>query len=257
MKRIHLFEFEDQSWFPSFIRDYMTDFLQFMANKTGLFNPILPVMEEMMKTSKTDSIIDICSGAGGAIIGLNNDLKKRIPNFNVTLTDFYPNIAAFESVKKQFDNIDYESQPIDARKLPSHLKGFRTQFLSFHHFKPNDALLILQNAVDSENPIAIFEAQERSFASILGMLLSPISVLLVTPFICPFKIGRIIFTYLIPIVPLLICWDGMVSSLRTYSIEEMNELILKVKNHEKYNWQVSKIKVGTGKILYLIGIPKN
>jgi len=32
MKRIHLFEFEDQAWFPGPIRAAMTDFLSFMGS---------------------------------------------------------------------------------------------------------------------------------------------------------------------------------------------------------------------------------
>ena len=92
--------------------------------------------------------------------------------------------------------------------------------------------------------------------SIIAMIFSPISVLLTTPFIRPFKIGRIIFTYLVPIVPLLVLWDGVVSSLRTYSVEEMNGLIVSLNNKESFNWEVGKVKSGPGKILYLLGTRK-
>ena len=84
------------------------------------------------------------------------------------------------------------------------------------------------------------------------MILSPISVLLTTSFIRPFKLGRIIFTNLFPIVPICILWDGIVSSLRTYSVKEMHELVSKLNNHESYEWTIGKEKG----ILYLIGIPK-
>jgi hypothetical protein len=110
--------------------------------------------------------------------------------------------------------------------------------LSLHHFKPKDAQQILQNAVDSNSSIAIFEGQERSFQSIMAMIFSPFTVLLTAPFIKPFKIGRIIFTYLIPIVPVLILWDGVVSSLRTYSVDEMNALVSNLDNKENFNWEV-------------------
>jgi hypothetical protein len=33
MKRFHLFEFEDQSWFPRFMRDAGTTYLQFISHK--------------------------------------------------------------------------------------------------------------------------------------------------------------------------------------------------------------------------------
>ncbi|GAA3640223.1 hypothetical protein [Flavivirga jejuensis] len=256
MSRIHLFEFEDQKWFPAFLRNYGTDFLQFLSNKTKLYKPIIPIIEKGLKESKTNQIIDLGSGGGGGLIWLNTELKANIPDLKIVLTDYYPNIPAFKYTKTQADNFEFLEKSIDARKVPKELKGLRTQFLSLHHFKPNDARQILQNAVDSSNPIGIFEAQERSIPSILAMLFSPLSVLFTTPFIRPFKIGRFIFTYLIPIVPLFVLWDGVVSSLRTYSVKEMNELVKSLNGHESFNWEIGKIKSGPGVVLYLLGTKK-
>jgi hypothetical protein len=253
MKRIHLFEFEDLKWFPAFLRNYGTDFLQFLANKTRMYKPIIQIIQNVLIKSQTSQIVDLCSGGGGGLIWLNIKLKKEIPDLKIILTDYYPNIPAFRYVKKQADNFNFIENPIDAKNVPSDLQGLRTQFLSFHHFKPNDAKLILQNVIDTNSSIAIFEAQERSIPSILAMLFSPISVLLTTPFIRPFKIGRLFFTYLIPIVPLFVLWDGVVSSLRTYSVKEMKELVSKLEGTERYTWEIGKVKSGPSKILYLIG----
>ncbi|GAA3589928.1 hypothetical protein Q4Q39_14995 [Flavivirga amylovorans] len=256
MGRIHAFEFEDQKWFPSFLRNYGTDFLQFLSNKTKMYTSIIPIIKKGLEKSKTNQIIDLGSGGGGGLIWLNSELKKDIPDLEITLTDFYPNIPAFQFTKKQANNFKYIEKPIDARDVPTDLKGLRTQFLSLHHFKPNDAKQILQNAINSNNAIAIFEAQERSFPSLLAMLFSPLSVLFTTPFIKPFKIGRIVFTYLIPIVPLFVLWDGIVSSLRTYSIKEMNNLVENLEGTETYDWEIDKVKSGPGVVLYLLGTKK-
>ena len=175
MSRIHLFEFEDQQWLPEFIRNYMTDFLQFLSNKTGMYKGIVPIIEKGLKEIGTNQIIDLASGGGGGLIWLNTELKKNNPDFKILLTDYFPNISAFEYTKQQADNFDYIKTPVDARNVPENIKGLRTQFLSFHHFKPNDAHKILQNAVDSHSAIAIFEAQERSLPSIIAMIFSPIS----------------------------------------------------------------------------------
>jgi len=257
MGRIHLFEFEDQKWFPTFLRNYGTDFLQFLSNKTKLYKPIIPIIEKGLQKSNAHQIIDLGSGGGGGLIWLNTELKKEIPDLKIILTDYYPNVPAFEYAKKQADNFEFIEESVDARDVPKELKGLRTQFLSLHHFKPNEAKLILQNTIDSNSTIAVFEAQERSFASILAMVFSPLSVLFTTPFIRPFKFGRIIFTYLIPIVPLFVLWDGIVSSLRTYSVKEMNELIANLAGAETYDWEIEKIKSGPGVILYLLGTKKN
>lgn len=256
MRRIHLFEFEDQKWFPGFLRNYGTDFLQFLSNKTKWYKPIIPVIKKGLKKSNTNQIIDLGSGGGGGLIWLNSELKKDIPNLRIILTDYYPNIPAFEFTKKQSGNFDFIKTPVDARNVPAALKGLRTQFLSLHHFKPADAAQIIQNAVDSNSAIGIFEAQERSIPSVLAMLFSPLSVLFATPFIKPFKIGRIVFTYLIPVVPLFVLWDGVVSSLRTYSVKEMNNLISGLSNKEHFDWEVRRIKSGPGVILYLLGTKK-
>ncbi|MCD2260010.1 hypothetical protein [Psychroserpens luteolus] len=256
MGRIHLFEFEDQQWFPTFLRNYGTDFLQFLSNKAKIYKPIIPVLERGLKASATYQIIDLASGGGGSLLWLNSELKKSLPDLRIILTDYYPNIPAFEYTKQKTDNIDYIATSIDAKDVPKSLDGLRTQFLSLHHFRPKEALQILQNAVDDKNAIAIFEAQERSVPSILAMLFSPISVWLTTPFIRPFKIGRIIFTYLIPIVPLFVLWDGIVSCLRTYSVKEMETLVSQLQDKEQFNWDINKVKSGPGVVLYLLGTPK-
>lgn len=129
--------------------------------------------------------------------------------------------------------------------------------MSLHHFKPKQAQQILKNTVDSESSIAIFEAQERNLKSIIFMLLSPLNVWLFTPFIRPFKFSRIFFTYLIPIIPLLVCWDGIVSVLRTYSIEEMEMLIKNVDSNNSYIWKLGKVKSGPSKVTYLLGYKNN
>jgi len=256
MGRIHLFEFEDLDWFPDFLRNYGTDFLQFLSNLTNMFHPIIPILQKVLEKSGTTQIIDLGSGGGGPIPKLNKALKKQNPGLKILLTDYFPNIAALELAKKNADNIYYFKTPVDARNVPGNLKGLRTLFLSFHHFEPEDAKKILQNAVNSKNAIAIFEGQERSFASLLAMFLSPISVLLTTLFIKPFKFRRLLFTYVIPLVPLLVLWDGIVSSLRTYSIEEMKSLINELDNKDDFEWEVGRVRSGPGFILYLLGAEK-
>jgi hypothetical protein len=256
-RRLHLFEFEDQKWFPGFLRNYVTDFLQFLSNKAKIYQPIIPVIKKGLSKTRTNTIIDIASGGGGGLIWLNSELKKDIPDLKIMLTDYYPNIPAFELTKKKADNFEFITESIDARNVPKNLNGLRTQFLSLHHYKPNDVKLILQNSMDTNSAIAIFEGQERSFPSILAMLLSPISVLFTTPFIRPFRMGRIIFTYIIPIVPLVVMWDGVVSSLRTYSVEELKAIVASLNNSETYDWDIDKVKSGVGVVIYLLGTKKD
>jgi hypothetical protein len=257
MKRRHLFEFEDLSWFPKFIRNYITDFLQFIANKMDVYKEVVPVLIKGMKKSGHKKVIDLAAGGGGGWEKIAPRLKEVFPDLKVTLTDFYPNSKAFKKMLLvDKDVFKYVPESINALDVPKQLRGFRTQFLSFHHFDYEDAKAILQNAVDANMPIAIFEIQERNLEHVLKNSFSPIMVLLTAPFIQPFSIGRIIFTYLIPIVPLAVLWDGVVSVLRTYSIDEMKQMTHELNNRTRFKWEIDKVKDGPITVLYLLGYPK-
>ena len=130
MKRLHLFEFEDQKWFPGFLRNYGTDFLQFLSNKTKMYKPIIPIIKRGLVHGRTNQIIDLGSGGGGGMIWLNSELKRDLPDLKITLTDFYPNIPAFKFTKAIANNFEYIETPVDARNVPRDLKGLRTLFLS-------------------------------------------------------------------------------------------------------------------------------
>ena len=183
MSRIHLFEFEDFRWFPAFIRNYMTDFLQFVSNAFDFYKPTVPILEKGLQRIGSKQIIDLASGGGGGWLKLCEHLKQGLPDVNILLTDYYPNIRAFERSKSLHpDMINFSSESINALDVPKDLVGLRTQFLSFHHFKEDEALSILQNAVDAHSPIAIFEAQKRSASDFIKFFFSPINVTLCTPF---------------------------------------------------------------------------
>ena len=67
---------------------------------------------------------------------------------------------------------------------------------------------------------------------------------------------RFFWTYLIPIVPLATCWDGIVSLLRVYSPQELNELTTQI-HCDEYIWEIGQASTGTPLFVftYLIGYP--
>jgi hypothetical protein len=79
---------------------------------------------------------------------------------------------------------------------------------------------------------------------------------LCTPFFKPFKISRIIFTYLIPMIPVFGLWDGIISMLRIYTPKELMKMA-KETNSNHYIWKsgLLKNKIGTN-VTYLIGYPE-
>lgn len=256
-QRLHLFEFEDQPWFPKNIRNYMTDYLQALANTLRFYEAIIPVLRKGLAHTDTKQIVDLASGGGGGWLSLAGKIQAELPGVKILLTDFYPNTDAFaETHAKHPDLFDYTTESVDATNVPSTLKGLRTQFLSFHHFTPEQARRILQNAVDARQPIAIFEAAQRDLKNLLMINSIPASVLALTPFIKPFSLDRLVYTYLVPAVPFFIGFDGIVSVFRMYSPEELRELIASLDNGESFEWEIDTVRRGPITVSYLLGYPK-
>jgi hypothetical protein len=257
MRRRQLFEFDELSWYPALFRDAITDALRFFSTRLNIYGPVIPRFKGVLERLGCREIIDLGSGGSGPILLIQRRLesKEGYP-VKVTLTDLFPNIEAFEKISAQSrGNIDYITAPVDATDVSEDLTGFRTMFASFHHFKPEKARMILQDAWLKRVGIGVFEFTNRSRAMFAVMLFSPILILLVTPFVRPFTWKKLFWTYLIPLIPLTGLWDGIVSYLRTYSPEELEQLLEGLENDD-YAWEIGQVHgIGLHKITFLFGYP--
>jgi len=258
MKRRHLFEFEDLPWFPERIRNYITEFLCTIAEKFNMFGPVVPTINELIAKSENPIVVDLASGGGGQWRGLIPQVLLSCDDFHLFLTDKYPNTVALRKVQEGFPSVvSIEEESVDATGCISEkLVGVRTLFLSLHHFKPELVEQVFASAIEANVPIAVFEAQQRDVKHLIRFSLSPILVWALTPFIRPFSIGRLVLTYLIPIVPLVILWDGLVSVLRTYTPEEIKMIAKTADAEEKFIWESEVIDHGQQKIQIFKGYPK-
>jgi len=254
MRRFHLFELEDQPWFPAVVRDLATDYLHFIQHAVKLEGALLPLVRTALAEGRTTKIVDLCSGGSGPVPALVERLNAEGMPVTATLTDLYPNVAAFEAISGASRGaIGFEPRSVDARAVPPALAGLRTIFNGFHHLKPADARAVLHAAAAARQPVAIFEVSERSLRT-LPVLLTPLFVWLVTPFMRPFLWRRLLFTYPIPLVPLTCLWDGIVSQLRAYTVDELQGL---AQGSAPMRWEAGQVPIakGRGRLTFLVGIP--
>lgn len=259
LKRLPLGEIHDQAWCPGTIRNAVTDFLQYSTNHWGQYTPLLPTLCYFLQRVEARRIVDLCSGGSGPWQRLYGTIGRAFgDSFRILLTDRYPNLAAFDLARGLSGGIvEFRAEPLDACSLPRGLSGFRTLFGSFHHFSPLQARGVLQDALDAGQGIGVFEMTDRKGATILAMLTVPFFVLLHTPKILPFRWSRLFFTYLLPVIPLVVMVDGIVSCLRSYTVEELAELTGSLSG-APYDWEIRKMGSPTSPfpIVYAIGCPK-
>ncbi len=256
MKRIHLFEFEDFSWFPNWIRELMTRYIEAFHKILGTSDELVKLLSEPLK--QRSHLFDLCSGSGGPMLKVYEQLKSSNSEVRLTLSDLYPNTLAANQINQMGDpNLTYETDPVDATAVSDNKEAIRTMICSLHHMKPDQAKAILKDAQSNQQYFLAYEISDNSFPKWIWWIAIPfsfITVFFVTPLVRPMSFGQLFFTYIIPILPIFIAWDGAVSNARTYTLEDM-DLLTQDLQSENYQWKTGAIKGKGGNKLYLMGIP--
>ena len=257
MARKRLFEFEDLPWFPRLIRAYMQDHLAFMGDLSGTaYQAFSTKLKEAMASLGQTELLDLCSGGGGPMRTILRLLREQGLDARARLSDLFPNVEAYRHLEKVTDGaIQGIESPVDATNVPVDLRGFRLMANGFHHFPPEMAEKVLADAVAKRQGIAIVEMVNRSFLSFLGVGVGTVLIFLAAPFIKPFRFSRLFFTYVAPLVPLFILWDGVMSCLRAYSPEELKALVSRL-DAQTYEWEIGELRFRPGVATYVIGKPK-
>lgn len=258
MRRVHLVELHELRWFPRVWRDLLTDVMSYFAEGFRPYHPVSDKLWTAMQACGQNSIVDLCSGAGKSALTAAEEIAARHRvEVNVALTDKFPNLEAFRRAAEQsHGKVTVVDQPVDATDVPHEIDGFWTMFTSFHHFRESEARRILANAVRKRRGIGVFEYTERNIL-IWGpaLLAMPLFIWLATPFVRPFSWRRVLWTNLLPVVPFLAAWDGLVSCLRTYSPTELLALTPEP-TPIGYRWESGRLRsFGGCRITYLLGWP--
>jgi hypothetical protein len=253
MRRLELFEIHDHPRFPGALRDLVTEALEALWKFGNSYDVILPRLYAGIYARNEEArVLDLCSGGGGPWLGLAKRLKREHGcAVRVCLTDRYPNLGAFEKAASAgCEVIAYSSAPVDAMHVPPGMRGFRTIFSSFHHFGPEDARAVLRDAAASGAGIGVFEVPRRGWRTLLALCFTPLLVLWLTPRIRPFRWQRLFWTYVVPVVPFVIGFDGWASCFRAYSVEELREMAAEIAG---YRWEVGVERGGMLPVTYLVG----
>ncbi|MGF1533915.1 MAG: class I SAM-dependent methyltransferase [Bernardetiaceae bacterium] len=257
--RLHLFEWEDMPWYPDTIRRSQTDYLRFLMETFDVFRAVIPQLSAAWQASKEETLVDFCSGGGGSLLIIQDHLLRQGLSVPMQGSDLYPNTDAFRHVEARSQaKITFRDKPLDVRDIPEDVhSGFWTIFNGFHHLRPHEARGFLGEAVARRRPVGIFEPIDKSpLQLIINTLALTVLMWVVTPFLRPFRWSRLVFTYLIPLLPFFTLWDGWVSVFRLYGPAALRGMIAAIPDHEHYTWQVGKARHQFGTVIYLIGLPK-
>ena len=266
MKRIQLFEFEDFDWFPSTFRSTITKLIVVLHKLMGTKEVLGDLLLRIRERYDFSSIVDMGSGSGGIMPMVADYLKEqsRDSPTHILLTDLHPNASFVKQFnEKNIEGLSYSPTSLDATNLKDTPEGLKTMVNSFHHMRPDMARKILSSAQENKQPFLIYEIAENKIPTIVWWLTLPIGLTLVAlmaivfvPFVKPLNWKDLLFSWLIPIVPITYAWDGQASLPRMYTFEDVKNHLLPPKD-PTYSWEMATAKKKDGKDVgyYVLGLP--
>lgn len=267
MKRIHLFEFEDISWFPRSWRSYLTRLLVVLHRMMGLSPVIASELSVLLKQQGLTQIVDLGSGSGGMLPSIREELVREpgLEETTIVLTDKFPEhelVSVFQG--GAVPGISYCEESVDATQLDNAPEGLKTMMNVFHHLPPSLAREVLRSAQENKQSLFVYEMGTNPLPIVVWWLLLPVSLsflmlmsLVMTLFVRPLRWQQLVLTYLVPILPFCYAWDGQVSLARIYNKSDLQELLATLPETDEYVWEIRDVmKDGKPKGgLYLFGKP--
>jgi hypothetical protein len=241
-KTIHLKELEDYSWFPEWLRNFQTDFIGYVADKSGIYCVFTQHLK--MLSLPVRPMIDLCSGSGQPAIGI---FKKSNCFEYLLLTDKFP-----QKISIHENGILYLQQSRDVKEMEFRDNVYYTMFNAFHHFTDEEKLTIVSEIRKSGSGAFFVEILEPGIFCFLKIVfITLIGSLLLTPFIKPFSFKRFFFTYLIPVNVFTIFVDGIISVFKSRSLNDYRKLFdgeeIKITKLKKGLHSLIVIQLSSGK----------
>jgi hypothetical protein len=227
MRRKQITQLINTKWCPGLIKQLCFEFLNWFVVKVNATKPFIPIIENVLIESKTSNIINLEANIGAGIETVKPFLNKHLAITTIPLS-----------------KINTQQQ-----------RGMYLFVNSFHQLPAISAKKTLEEIAKSGNPVVVVEGNNDSLWQLVGMtIFLPVAVILSAPFVKPFRWTRILFTYIIPVLPVIMVIDGCIGLLKLYNPKDLNKLTSSIKVPD-YKWTTGKKDNGRGgKIIYLTGI---
>jgi len=226
---MRLFEFGDLDGVSDYYHIYLRRYLGFFYKLFGYYKLWVPGFSEFIKEVHSTKIMECCSGSGETLELIRSQLNgKEFEKVEFLLSDIQPHPEFVKNINQSADtSLRYIEQSVDVTEMKEEFNYPKIFINSFHHFSEDQVENIFKVNFEQGNEIIIMEYVRNSLMGYLSMLMGPVIVFLTLPFVVKLKHLPImaIFTYLIPLFPLMMLWDGCVSCLHEYSERKLTKLV--------------------------------
>jgi hypothetical protein len=223
VRAYYLFEFCDQTWIPSGARECLYEVMDACNSGIRSFNrEVATVAIRIAKEQHLTKIVEL--GAGRAPV--TNELVKQRETAGMQLVtcDLVPNVDEYKKLEAKYpDRVFPIYSSVDLTRTQESLDDGVLVLAGVMHHIPFELRLAVIGSLSATNShVAIFEPLLRTWLSISMATLSffPAILLPLTRLRRPGRLRRILWCWVVPIVPFMFVWDGVTSCLRQWTVKE-------------------------------------
>lgn len=222
---VYLFEFMDQSWLPQGLRHTLREILECVSTppfRTYYRWVAREALDEARRRQLTQ-IVELGAGTAQITATMAAMASKASPSPTITFVccDNYPDRPAFEAIERRFGTLVRPIfEPLDmAEPRTWGPDALLVLSATLHHIPHAARAGVLRTLCSSASQVLVFEPLRRTICSMFYVLLAIVPALLVPLRFArrPGRLRRTLWCWLVPVAPLLFCWDGVVSCLRQWT----------------------------------------
>lgn len=257
--RWRLFEFHESPWVPRAVGESVVEVLGLTMRLGGISAALATHYRSLVGLSGARQVLDLASGSGETSTHLHAQARfDAASDITLSLSDLMPRTEHWATLGERFSvPVCFVDTPLDATDVPAVFGAGRVWMLlnAFHHLEVDQATAMLERAVHSAKGVFISENFGASVLAtlpcgVVGMLAALLNPLLT-------KRDRLLkasLTYLLPVIPLVVAWDGLFSALRMHRPGDVRAMTAR---WPAWEWELRDFRylvIGRGTVL--LGRPR-
>lgn len=250
LQKILTFEFNGSAKCPDFVRESILEVLGRSIRDAKVYEALAPRFIQFCRDAEVSEVLEFAAGSGeSTAIFLDAVLQTGETPPHISISDLYPMTEVMIKTCEQYPELlTVIKESVDLRHAPeTPHHDMRMVLSAFHHFDLEMASKFLLNAQAKGKAVFIAEPFTRSLKAFLPLFLHGFTSLARNGlFSSKDLLLKFFFTFFIPLIPMCLLWDGLISMIRMYDEDAFMDIVDSLPNNGAYQWHYAEVRVPLG-----------
>lgn len=250
-QKLFIYECNDSPHCPQFIRESILEVLGNSIRDAGVYEKLAPRFIDFCTKHHIKNILEIGAGSGeSTAVFVDAVFRHQQKPPHIYISDLLPMHEVMKATAARYpDVLTPLEDSLDIRNAavaPVH--DMRMVLSAFHHFDPDVVRSFFKDAREQQLAIFIAEPFTNSLRAFFPLFLHGFTSLARNGVqSSKMRFVKFFFTFLLPLIPMCLLWDGLVSMIRMYDKKGFMEIVETLPESESgYQWHYEEVKVPLG-----------